>query len=262
MSTAWSSDFSYNYFKKILQAVKSNFELYLFSGAPKIINAIGRPKIILRHDVDIDLAKALKMAEIEEKFGVRATYMVMVNSPLYDMKDKLSQSILFRLISMGHEIGLHFNFDRNEKGDNPLISSLESEIYAALRQLENIIRLPVQSISFHRPSPDLLQGPLIMFKRVNAYSKELMKWYLSDSKRVWREGEPLPKLLNPKGYLLQLLMHPIWWGNEKISAEDILQSYFENKTLRLSPRRVKEFDSVLSDYLEIKRSKIKILKRN
>ena len=99
MSTAWSSDFSYNYFKKILQAVKSNFELYLFSGAPKIINAIDRPKIILRHDVDIDLAKALKMAEIEEKFGVRATYMVMVNSPLYDIKDKLSQSILFRLIS-------------------------------------------------------------------------------------------------------------------------------------------------------------------
>ena len=60
--------------------------------------------------------------------------------------------------------------------------------------------------------------------KVNAYSRELMSWYLSDSAGNWREGEPLPLLSNPDRPLLQLLIHPFWWGEEHMSAGDRLQT--------------------------------------
>ena len=101
----------------------------------------------------------------------------------------------------------------------------------------------------------------MVVRRVNAYSRELMAWYLSDSKGNWREGEPLPKLLKPDKYLLQLLIHPIWWGDEHILPEDRLQAYFEVTTKGYSLERIKAFDVALAGHLGIQRSGIVNLKR-
>lgn len=246
MSSRWSSDFSYGYFKRILQAVKSNFELRLLSEAPRILNTIGQPKLILRHDVDVSLKGALRMAEIENEFGICCTYMVMINSPLYCVEDKPSGGILRELINMGHEVGLHFNIDDDKSNSSCKISTVEVKIHSACKRLENITGLSVLSISFHRPIPQFLRGPLVACGRVNAYSQELMAWYLSDSKGCWREGEPLPKLLRPDKPLLQLLIHPIWWGDEHMLPEDRLQEFFDTETQGQSPQYVKAFDAALA----------------
>jgi hypothetical protein len=58
----------------------------------------------------------------------------------------------------------------------------------------------------------VLRGPLKLAGVVNAYAAELMGWYVSDSKARWREGDPLATLDRPKGKVLQVLIHPIWWG--------------------------------------------------
>src|ERR1035437_2091949 len=176
MDNAWSSDFSYGYFRRILQAIKSNFEPYLFSEAPQVLNTVGQPKLFLRHDVDIDLNRALKMAEIEKELGICSTYMVMLNSRLYNIEDKGSRAIILQLVSMGHEIGLHFDFDDDKRNQNLSISFVESNMYSDLKQLEDVIQLPVQSISFHRPLPQFLRGPLKVAGRVDAYAQELMTW--------------------------------------------------------------------------------------
>src|SRR6266851_862460 len=107
MSQGWSSNFSYGYFRRILQALQSNFELRLISEGPDILQIEGRPKFFLRHDIDVSLKRALKMAEIERESGVHATYMVMINSSLYHLDDKTSREILQQLIAMGHEVTLH-----------------------------------------------------------------------------------------------------------------------------------------------------------
>ena len=101
MGQEWSSDFSYGYFKKILEAAKSNFEFCLFSEVAEIVATPDKPKLFLRHDVDIDLGKALKMAKIERESGVNSTYMVLLNSPTYNIQEKSSRAILQELISMG-----------------------------------------------------------------------------------------------------------------------------------------------------------------
>jgi len=83
--------------------------------------------------------------------------------------------------------------------------------------------------------------------RVNAYAKELMIWYLSDSKGYWREGEPLPKLFRPSKPLLQLLIHPIWWGDEHMLPEDRLQEFFDAETQGQSYQYIKALDTALAD---------------
>jgi hypothetical protein len=39
----------------------------------------------------------------------------------------------------------------------------------------------------------------------------------------------LPKLLGPDKPLLQLLIHPIWWGDEHMLPEDRLEAFFDAK---------------------------------
>jgi len=253
MSLGWSSDFSYGYFKRILRAIKSNFESHLIFEAPRILNKIGQPKLILRHDVDVSLRRALRMAEIEKEFGICATYMVMINSPLYHVEDVNSRDILLQLIQMRHEIGLHFCTDNGEHNSNCEMNSLEAKIHSACKRLEKLTDLPVLSISFHRPKLQFLRGPLRVSGRINAYSRELMEWYLSDSKGCWREGEPLPKLLKPNRPLLQLLIHPIWWGNEHMLPEDRLQEFFDTETQGQQPQDIKAFDVALATITGVQR---------
>lgn len=230
---AWASDFSYSYFKKILQTVKSNFEVHLLSEAPQIEGELYKSKLILRHDVDISLRRARTMAKMEQDFRIRATYMVMTESSLYCIEDDATRDMLQQIMDMGHEIGLHVDPGTHET------DSVESKINSGCRELEKIIGSPVLAVSFHRPPEKYLRGPLMIGERVNAYAKELMDWYLSDSKGYWREGEPLPKLSRPEKPLLQLLIHPIWWGNEHMSRDRRLQAFVLEET-RGKPRDIAE----------------------
>jgi hypothetical protein len=173
--------------------------------------------------------------------------MVMINSPLYFIKDKTSRDILRQLIDLGHEVGLHFNLDEEELRKNNTVSFVEPKIRSASETLENITGAQVRSVSFHRPIPSFFSGPLMISGRVNAYAKELTRWYLSDSKGYWREGEPLPKLIHATEPLLQLLIHPIWWGNEHMVPEDRLQEFFDTETQGRSCQYREALESALAD---------------
>ena len=249
MDSAWNLDFSYRYFRQMARAIKANFESRLVSEVPRILDKIARPTVVLRHDMDVSPKRALRMAEIENEFGIRATYMVMTRPLLYSVEDKSSRDMLQQLINMGHEVGLHFDLDDNQRHRGHGIGSVEAKIYSACKQLESIIGQPVLSLSFHNPMPQFLRGPLTICGRVNAYSRELMAWYVSDSKGCWRDGEPLPKLLSPDKSLLQLLVHPIWWGDKHMLPEDRLQDFFDGETKGQSTEYIKQFDAVLANVL-------------
>lgn len=44
--------------------------------------------VIMRHDVDNDLEKALKFSEIEYEMGISSTYFVLVTSNFYNIFSK------------------------------------------------------------------------------------------------------------------------------------------------------------------------------
>jgi ubiquinone/menaquinone biosynthesis C-methylase UbiE len=258
MNNAWSADFTYTYYRRLLDIAKANFELHCFNEAHEAMNRhAGKPVLLLRHDIDIDLNIALEMAVIEHEMNVRSTYMVMLNAPCYDINTEESKAILQQLMLMGHEVALHFDIDKNKR-DNPklTIDDVESEISNDLKQLELIINRPVSSISFHRPIPQFLNGPFKIASVVNAYSKQLMAWYLSDSAGRWRDGEPLPKLLNPTANILQLLIHPIWWGASHIAGPERLEAYFKNRTAGWTRKETEAFDNAMQGHIGIRRSGI------
>jgi hypothetical protein len=67
---------------------------------------------ILRHDIDFDPKKAEKLAEIESSFQkaeIHSTYFVLLTSNFYNILEKSNLRHLKKIISYGHEIGLHFD---------------------------------------------------------------------------------------------------------------------------------------------------------
>ena len=45
----------------------------------------GGPAIVLRHDVDLDLRPAHRLAALERRCGVRSTFFVLTTCPLYNV---------------------------------------------------------------------------------------------------------------------------------------------------------------------------------
>ena len=243
-ATAWSSDFSYSYFIRLLEAARDQFRPYRLGDAGEALaQPGGGRRIFVRHDVDVDVPRALRMAEIETRQGVAATYYIMTASPMYRVQEHTSQ--IREIAALGHEVGLHFDCPAEYRAAEGRLEELHKSIDADCRVLEDAARLPVRSLSFHRPVASLLRGPLLVRGRVNAYAAPLMEWYLSDSRGIWRAGEPLPQLLQNQGSILQLLIHPIWWGEGHREPEDRLDDFFLEAARRLTTAEAGDWDARL-----------------
>lgn len=162
--------------------------------------------IYLRHDLDISIEEAMPMANLEAELGIRATYFFLVNSPVYNPISAESLHLLHSIQNKGHWLGLHI--------DPTMFSSveeIEEKISRWLSFFQEFVPL-VPVISFHRPDQFMLGQDFSRF--INVYSSRFFKGikYLSDSRGVWREGCPCQRLKEGVFPVLQLLIHPIWWG--------------------------------------------------
>ncbi len=167
--------------------------------------------IIMRHDVDFCPLRALKIAEVEEKYKVKSTYFFLVNTNLYNIYSDLNKDVLKEILKKGHKIGLHFDASLYKK---------ENELHQAclleLKILENLIKKKVQIISFHRPSMEKLSLNKKIANIEHTYMEKYTKRidYCSDSQGAWRFSNPkslIEKNNSKKNYCLHLLTHPIWW---------------------------------------------------
>lgn len=215
MSADWDLDWSYDLLRALLQ--RGGRRLELLGDAPRALGS-GSEATFLRHDVDLSLDRARDLALVERDWGVRATYHVMFASPFYDPSSTSGRAELAEIARAGHEVGLHYYAPRDAGGPAELLDAISAEC----ARLEDIVGAHVRSLSFHIPPPSMIQGPLLVAERVNAYAADLMQWYLSDSAGRWREGDPRESIASPRSSVLQLLVHPIWWGVENERPEDRL----------------------------------------
>lgn len=220
--------------------------------------------VILRHDIDYDLEKALPMAELENTLGVKSTYFVLVTSDFYNVMSKSSQAILDSIQSMGHKIGLHFDEKRyevdNNKWDREWIKiciNSEAEVLSKLS-----IGRAITSVSMHRPSKQTLESNLNLDGMANSYSQEFFKCfkYLSDSRMNWRED---PKTVINSGEFdrIQLLTHPFWYSDEPRTMKEIIKEFISGDVV--IEKRYSNFSnnfSMLKDV--ISKDEICIKKRN
>src|SRR5262245_6342071 len=68
-----------------------------------------KPAMFLRHDVDFSLDFALEMAQIESEMSICSTYFVMPTNDYYNVYSKRGRDVLRSLVSLGHEVGLHWD---------------------------------------------------------------------------------------------------------------------------------------------------------
>lgn len=214
---SWDEDFSYGYLERLYRALFTGFAITRFRDAePALQSATSeQPIVFIRHDIDVTLTKAVELARKEREWGIVSTYHVMIDSPFYDVRSHESRAILNEMTALGHEVGLHYDVVARGTRDVDA-KSREADIDAACEVLSELLGAPIRSVSFHLPVPELIRGPLHVGSRVSAYAAPLMGWYISDSRARWREGAPIDQVRRRRNSVLQVLVHPMWWGEENV----------------------------------------------
>lgn len=139
--------------------------------------------VVLRHDVDRALPKAIRMAELEAAHGIRATYYVRMTKGLFQ------PSVLRHLRKLGHEIGYHYEVLAKAKGNTQQAIALFDH---ELKQFRRIV--PVDTVSMHG-SPLSRWNNLDLWQTYDfkAYDVEeaylsidyLKLYYFTDTGRGW-----------------------------------------------------------------------------
>ena len=182
----------------------------------------GHPNLILRHDVDVCLERAVAMAEKEQELGVSAIYYVLIRSGLYNALSEENVARMRAIAACGHAIGLHFDATIYDGlSEDELQTAIARECYL----LEQMSGLNVATVSFHRPAKQFLGYPDHLAGRLHAYMPRFFSemGYCSDSRGGWYHGHPLEHAAVAEKKALQLVTHPIWWvASEQESAMDKL----------------------------------------
>jgi hypothetical protein len=175
--------------------------------------------IILRHDVDLSLSYALKLAKLEADHGLRVIYFVLLHTDLHNAMSESGTKALRQMSDMRHKIGLHID-TRFFRLDKPILSQIEEEC----KILENIMRQEVVSISQNTPiiTPDLPSE--FTSRYIEARDPKILEYlkYISDSGRNWRQERMCHHIgVDDK---MQILVHSEWSGEKNVPLEQILLS--------------------------------------
>jgi len=178
--------------------------------------------ILMRHDVEFDVSRALELAKIESKYNVRSTFFFQVFSSAYNSLSPINKNMIKQIKDLGHNIGLHL-YATNLEDDN--WSKLQKEINIQKTIFEKGLKIDCNIFSYHRPPKWFLENRNDQINGlINAYGRSFFEYssnpkeiiYLSDSQHKWAYGHPLDKNNFSK---LQILLHPDEWSSKGDSSE-------------------------------------------
>ena len=174
--------------------------------------------LLLRHDIDFSPDYALKIAKIESKLNVQATYFIMLTSNMYNFLSSHNQKLVKDIIDLGHKVSLHFDPKAYENVDKFLE---EKNIF------ENITNNYVDIVSVHRPGLLLKNNNVSLSGVKHTYQDSYFKKmkYISDSgcKNIFPQLSEYLK--NSRKFGLHLLIHPIWWASEGSNPTEKLNQW-------------------------------------
>jgi hypothetical protein len=178
-----SCAFSLEHYRELLAAAKQGgYRFSSFEHEPQ------PGDVLLRHDVDLSLDAALRLAELEAEAKAPATYFLMTQSVFYNLASSEGVRSINRLRELGHSVGLHAVWpgaEWDERFD------------------------PV--LAWHNPEPDYMSQAVDGFVNVMQPPFFDPDHYRSDSNQSWRHGCPHEALAAGEFEWLQLLTHPEIW---------------------------------------------------
>lgn len=235
------SDFTHEHYRQLLVEAKKNYQFVEYHTLE-----ISSPtaNILCRHDVDLSMHEALNLARIESDLNIKATYFLLPHSEFYNLFEKSITDLVKEIISLGHDIGLHFDplyYDIHSKQELENWLNFEKEI------LQKIFGVEVRVFSFHNPTEEMLRFDEWSYAgMINTYAKELKASvaYCSDSNGYWRFKRMFDVITIEKPTKLQILTHPEWWTKEIMSPKQKIWRCIDKRA-----EKNKEFyESALSAY--------------
>ncbi len=222
-------NFTLKHYEEICNIIgKSQYKICFFNNYLSDYKNI----LILRHDIDQSLEQSIKIAATENKYNIKSTFFLWLRSPFYNIFKKKYADIIYNIIKLGHQIGLHFDESvyKIENGKD-----LNKFVKREIKIIEYYFNTNIYAVSMHRPSKWLLNNDVKLNKYVNTYEKRFFKdfKYFSDSRRQWREGCICNKININKYDKLHILIHPFWWVDKDISFDERMADFIRDKVNKL-----------------------------
>lgn len=219
------NEFTYEEYKHIINTLKSKYDIVDYREALKRFQHDRMDFSVLRHDVDVELGKAVKLAHLEEELGVKSTYFIMVSSDVYNIYSGPSKQAVDGILKLGHSLGLHFDMTAYTDADR-------LGFYAGVEQrvLEDLFDVEVGPVSYHCYYK-LPTNFKFNFVGINASEEPFMTnvKYFADSYGCWRYGHPLGSDHFNRSLPLHVNCHPEWWSERGESPLLKIKSWAEYK---------------------------------
>ena len=196
--------FSLTHYREILEAAKAGG--YRFAGFDR---PPSEGDLIIRHDVDLSLAAAVQMAEVEAEAGAWSTWFLMTRSVFYNLASAEGTHALARLRELGGRIAHHAVW--------PTIDLDE--------RFEPIV-------AWHNPKLEYMTDPIV--GAVNAMGAPWFDrtHFRSDSNHRWgfrgdRHSCPHEELARGELDWLHLLIHPAIWAYKGKTMRETMESFVD-----------------------------------
>jgi hypothetical protein len=209
-------DFSPAHYRELLRAARDGGYRWAGFDAPPEPGVV-----ILRHDVDLSLAGALAIAEIEADEGAWSTWFLMTRSVFYNLASAEGEAAIVRLRELGHRVAHHAvwpHVDLDARFD------------------------PV--VAWHNPDPEYMRARIDGAVNVMEAPFFDPEHYRSDSNQHWRHGCPHEELRAGAFEWLQLLTHPEIWAFDGATMRETMESL-------LDADRAARFEHLRADRIDL-----------
>lgn len=218
-------EFTYQAYSNMVEALlKKKYEIVDYSNYYRY-----KKCVILRHDVDYSIEKAVKFAELEYSLGVQSSYFILISSPFYNIATQNKREQLQTILKCGHKIGLHFDEANYTSEYYHMHGGIRNVILNEVDQMNKLMDIKVEAISMHRPSRQTLEADYQFEGIANSYGNEFFKGfkYISDSRQRWRED--VDKIIEFDKYdKLHILTHAFWYNDTVKTIRDNIKTFIDD----------------------------------
>jgi hypothetical protein len=240
--------FSWSQYERLLTKLSEDKFLVLPLNEMRTTYNSSKVVVGLRHDVDLNIFKAVEMAKIEKAHGFRSTFYLLATAEYWGKIDSLGlkrhgeiPGLVTKIYETGSEIGVHndllsvmmiYHLDpmKFNKEELSFYKSLNVPVYgsaahgSSLGKVIKISCFQIFSEFAKTPAIEYLgkQYPLGQFSmrdygfEYEAYAIDF-GYYYSDSGGDWHDPEGLEGIIkkldaSKPGDRVQILAHPDWYG--------------------------------------------------